>query len=171
MNDIDLTDLLFFKKTMINPKGYIWRPERLRLIRDVTWVCPVNIHKEWTSKDGLLYIKDDIWTFRVPFTWNGATGVPSGKPDLTPDLPVVSDTNQPIPELWEATMVHDGGCEYIYDSTFPFSRIDVDWFFLVIMEKRKYKYSKLYYYGLIALGTSFYYLKNYTLSLFKKKKK
>jgi len=168
-DDIDLTELFFCRKTLVNPKGYVWNPERLRLIRDVTWICPVSINGKWESQDGLLVIEDFTWTFRVPFTWNGATAVSSGKVDNTPNLPVVSETDQPIYELWFPTLIHDAGCGYVKDPTFPFTRKEVDWFFYITMKQRDFKHSTLYYYGVKWLGTTAYYFKKWLISLFKKK--
>ena len=148
MKALNLTDIVFSRR------GWIWSSEKLKLTRDVHWICPINIgNRTWTSKDGYLVITGDLWTFKKDYEWNGATGVPSGEADKSPDLPVISLTNKPVPILWMATLVHDVGCdESTNDPTFPFKRFMIDYFFYELSKIANFRWSLLYYIGVRVLG-------------------
>lgn len=135
-----------------NKKGWVWSPEKLRLTREVSWVCPVSINGTWTSKSGYLSITGNIWTFKNGYQWNGATGVPSGNADTTPDLPVISLTDKPVPILWKATLIHDAGCQGTDEKSFPFTRFMVDCFFYDECRKAHFTWSMVYYCGVRILG-------------------
>ena len=156
---IDLSDFSLQKRLFLNPKfstaGYPWNPEKIRLIRDVTWICPVNINKTWKSKDGYLIIEDNKWTFKEGYQYDDCTWVPSGDIDKTPNLPVISLTNQPIYILWKAAGCHDIGYDNLKDPTFPFVRKDIDNFFYIEACKTNFKHPKMYYYGVRIFGRFF----------------
>ena len=157
MNTLNITNILF-KPPTFNKKGWVWSPEKLRLIREVEWVCPISINGTWVAKDGYLQISDNTWTFKNGYQWNGATGVPSGQPDTTVDLPVISLTDKPVPKLWFATLIHDAGCSATDDPTFPFKRYMVDIFFYGESKVANFEWSLLYYYGVRIFGTPLNYL-------------
>lgn len=146
---------MIFSTKNITLKNYPWNPEKLELIRDYIVTCPKNIKKSWSSKDGTLDIVNDKWTIKAGFQFDDCTWVPSGSIDNTPNLPVISLTNQPIYILWKAAICHDMGYNNLTDSTFPFIRKDIDNFFYVEIKKTNFKYPKIYYYGVRLFGGIF----------------
>lgn len=133
-------------------KGWFWNPEKLIVTRQYSWICPKTIVGRWESKNGFLTIVGSRWTVNVGYTFNNCTGVPSGDVDLSPDLPVKSLTSQPVYDLWRASIWHDLSYENLDDPTFPFTRKEVDSYFVQNMQLLQYSHAKLYYYGVRYLG-------------------
>ncbi len=132
---------------------YFWRkPEKLRLTKEVVWMCPRPYFGKWVSKDGFLTIIGSRWTFKPGFTWNGCTGVTSGPPVTDTDLPVESLTDQPVYELWFASMIHDSVYRYLLEEKYPFDKNDGDRWFKMICKEANWKWAKVYYYGVTVLG-------------------
>jgi hypothetical protein len=132
---------------IIKVKGWAWNPENLQLIRDYVWTCPVSIHGKWESEDGFIKIIDDKWYFNEGFSYNACTWVPSGGADKTPDLPVISLNKNPVPLLWLATLIHDGGYTHMVEDDFPFDRSEIDYFFFFIAKSTTFRCPYLYYLG------------------------
>jgi hypothetical protein len=139
-------------------KNFPWNTERLQFIKDYEIISPFNIHSVWNSKDGMLTIINDKWIIKKGYQYDDCTWVPSGDIDNTPNLPVISLTNQPIYILWRASGCHDIGYDNLDDPTFPFVKKDIDLFFYIECCKTNFKYYKEYYYGVIILGGPFHYI-------------
>jgi hypothetical protein len=141
-------------------RNWSWSPERLKIIEDVEfqWRTP----PEFPYFNSQMKIESDgAMTVYAGYIWDGATAVPTGKYlKDTAHLPVISLTSQPVPSEWYATLRHDVCYECMFEldfngRSFPYSRSEIDKQFYIDLKTNKFRYSRLYYYGVRWFGGAY----------------
>lgn len=120
-------------------KNWFWDPIVLILDEDIAWDSGKR-GVNFTSTDGFLKIIDGIWWIKKGYKWNGCTGVDDGPPDP-------NKKNYPI--TWKASLIHDLGCGYSDDPSFPYKRREIDNYFRILLEEINFKFSDLYWHGVV----------------------
>ena len=136
-------------------KNWAWDEAQYELTDDYEYETDKH-EASYTSPGGWLEISAGEWMIKKGFKWNGTTAVPDGPNHPDPNsIPVMSLSKHPIPLTWEASLVHDVGCKYIYEEGFPYTRKEVDQIFYALLKKINFKYAKLYYIGVRLFGIIF----------------
>jgi hypothetical protein len=141
----------------MSKERWSWSPERLKIIEDVQFEWRRQPAKSF--QNDLTEIRaDGTMTVFSGYIWDGATAVPTGKYlTNTSHLPVVSLTSKGVPSEWYATLRHDVCYESMHEvdangQSFPYSRAEIDKQFYIDLQTNKFRYSKLYYYGVKWFG-------------------
>lgn len=124
--------------TIFNPTRWILE-EEYRIFYGKTGI-------NWYSPDGWLKIVDGVWIVRPGYVWDGCTDVLDFKSDL--------DTETKKPKTYYPSLCHDVGYRYlaICPESFPYNKFKIDFFFFRLLRKFKFRFSKLYFVGVLIFG-------------------
>ncbi len=100
----------------------------------------------WNSPDGWLAIIDGLWIIRAGYKWDGCTDVLDFKSDLDPETQK--------PKTYYPSLCHDVGYRYldVCPKSFPYNKFKIDFFFFRLLKKFKFRFSKLYFAGVLIFG-------------------
>lgn len=141
--------------TAILNKGFPWNRTKWVLENDYC-VDYGKSNINWESPDGWLAIKDGIWKIKAGFIWDGCTDIDDFEDDLDP----VSKK----PKVYFPSLCHDIGYRYLIKCAkdFPYSKLQIDWFFFRLGKKYKFRPIGIYFFGVILFGW-YYILKKKTV--------
>ena len=131
--------------------------ERGTVLHPTSWILEYDYEVKlgsssvnWESPDGWLSIKNGIWKIKAGFRWDGCSDVP----DFLNEISV--ETGKP--SSYYASLCHDVGyrCLTKYGSRFPYSKFQIDCFFLKLGIRDGFKPIWIYFFGVLLVG--WYYI-------------
>ena len=132
---------------------------RFKLQGDYTWHSGVPVpsefrfHDENKDKLRLVIHADGRITVKDGYAWDGCSpkfsifdlfyiGTPDG----------VRDVNTGRPKTYYASLIHDALYQFMEHPDMPYSRAQMDRFFLVLMRARRFRLSGLYWLAVRVIG-------------------
>ena len=132
-------------RTKVSAKGLPWNPTAWTLDNEyIAFFGTKGVN--WESPDGWLSIRDGVWTVRAGYRWDGNSCVPDFLNRLDPI------TRKP--KTYYSSLCHDIGYRYLRlcPDWFPYTKIQVDYFFFRLMRQSRFRLAWLYYVGVRIFG-------------------